>query len=247
MGQNCLAGCGLALVLGLLARPAPQPGRADKPVPINSITVCVAAKENGKITATGTFTTAPKVTLRKVTVFALPRGGGLVPPPAALPPAGIDGAKKKWGTATLDAEIYNDLYAIRADAIFSDQSTVSSGYTTIMAGGEKPPEPNLKLSWGGGFPASNAAGTISCAGPYEGNPNADRTGTIVIAPIDGGGQTVGFLKLDKTAKGRWSTDPTDMPVRTGPGPHSAVCLVNDNGPNGGRTYCAPLAVTNAKP
>lgn len=238
MNQSQRAGCTLLILLATGAVLTPVSVAAKQPARENRITVTVDASQKGKIIASGTFTTADKVTLRKVTVHAYPFLGGAVPPPATLTVAGIDRVKNTWGQVTLDTDIYKGGYAIRVDGVFSNESVVASPYVTANPDGNPAPVPDLVLDWAGGFPTGTPDKRIRAAGTYTGKLNADKTGTVLVIPLAGGTHRLSNLKFDKPKKDGWIADPE---IPTTPGAYTVIVLANDDKR---RPYCAPYSVTS---
>jgi hypothetical protein len=240
---RCL-GVSLLLLAVFLALPKSSSARQPPPAG-NSISITVDTSQKGKIIASGTFTTAPNVTLKKVVVFAYATGGGVLP--AQTEALKVDNTKKTWGTATLETRVYKGQYAVRADGHFSDKSIIASAYLLQQVDGDLAPETTLDLLWDGGYPKSTQAKTITCSGFYLKNPNADKKGDVLATIAGGGPWNLGKIKFDTTLK-TWISDPL-VEVKTGGMPYSVIVAAGDEPAKGQaqKFYSAPYAVTQVMP
>jgi hypothetical protein len=235
----------VSTVIAMLFTPGPPP-----PGPgVNSIAITVDTSQKGKIIAVGTYTTADKVTLTEVTLYALPVPGGRVATPASG--GKIDNTKKTWGPGTIDTHLYKGQYAIRADGKFSDGSVVSSVYLVQQVNGDPPPPAELTLAWKAGFPISTESKKIKCEGTYTGTPNLKKEGFLQALPLTGGKEAQAVLKMVQVGPGvgDWKGEP-DIPVPTGGVEYTVFGVANDAGDKEGKnpkTFCTPYHSVKAAP
>lgn len=124
----------------------------------------------GQVTVSGTYTTAPGVTLTEIRVFANPSFGGRV----------AFGSSKSFNNGNWEncivAGLYGQQYTFLIQAIYSDKSVYGVCSSSNVLGDGPPPSP--KLEWNPGSPSSSKSLKIDAG---AGKASSDNTGTVTWA------------------------------------------------------------------